>query len=566
MALHAVKQPSVLFAAILAFSASTLFAQWTLDDLEHGTNQNYAKAYWYYYDDCEDGGDSKIKDVAAYDPTVCGDGKYEFLPTSQVGYNGTMAAKLEYEMGPTEPSCGAGCTYGNMVGIGTMLAPEGSSIDISGATAITFQAKASATMTVRVEVATAAVTDFAYHRAEFEVSSNWAQYTVNLLDQGIEFKQPDWTQTPVDFDPTTVEKIQWQVSMDYPSNPTAGNLLIDEVQIAGWEPDFSCQDCKIAAGSWGTTVDGLTLSSFDKAPLNKNAIGYYWYCYNDAEGRTVTDPTEYSNIFGGVTPNSTEPTKPIIKIDGNGHSSTNGAFIDFELGPTYEEIGTTIQPFVGIGTMLSDNLGTEFYDAEAANATGVYFDYKTSSDVDYLRLEVKANKDYGNPGIVHSVLLQGTDGQWKGAKVLWSTLKLPDWDEVNLIADKSLKTTELEKIQWAFQGKPQTSASFAIDNVGLIGASGGAPVHNFKSHGKVSAFSATHKDNSLILALPASLDNAQLTVTDLGGRMLYSRKVRTQSAAAYTIPFSLNTLSNGTYFVRLTDKHISHTMQLSIVK
>ncbi|MBD3242646.1 MAG: hypothetical protein GF331_18795 [Chitinivibrionales bacterium] len=445
-------------------------------DLENGTNENNFQAYWYLYDDCNDGGTSSIVNAADINSTICGDGKYEFLPTAGEGNSlGTpgYAAKVVYEFGANEPSCGAGCTYGQMVGIGTQLAKEGSVYDLTGATTITYWAKASAAMTVRVEVCQTSVLNFAYHYTTHEISTSWEQHTI-ILQEGLGVDQPGWNTEPVDFDLSKIEKLQWQMSADE-GCPTSGTVWIDDIVVHGIEwvsPDLIDAGQMRTAGS-ASSIDGEMLSDMNERPYNQNALGYYWYCYNDAEGRSVSIPgEEYSEIIAGAAIDSVEPTKPVIVIDGNGYDNTNGAYIEFQLGPTYTENGQTIMPFVGIGTRLSDNLGTMFFDADAAGATGLYFDYKTTGDINMIRLEVKADQAFPNAGIVHSILLPKTDGQWQGVLVPWTALKLPDWEEVNQLPPsmRALKTSALEQIQWAYQGKAGETGSMAVDNVLLAGA------------------------------------------------------------------------------------------------
>ncbi len=448
-----------------------------ISDLESGTNENNFQAYWYLYDDCNDGGTSSITNAAEVNPDICGDGKYEFLPTAgegnSVGTSG-YGAKVVYEFGDVEPSCGAGCTYGQMVGMGTQLAKEGQVYDLTGATKISYWAKATEPMTVRIEVCQATVTNFAYHRTTHDLTTSWEQYDI-ILQEGLGIDQPDWNTEPVAFDPSQIEKLQWQMSADE-GCPMSGTVWLDDIVVHGIEwhsPDLIPDEQMRTAGS-AASIDGEMLSDMNERPYNRNALGYYWYCYNDAEGRSVTVPgEEFSEIIDGAVTDTVDPTKPVIVIDGNGYDNTNGAYIEFQLGPTYTENGTTIKPFVGIGTRLADNLGTTFFDGDAAGATGLYFDYMTSGGVDMVRLEVKADQVFPNPGIVHYILLPATDGQWQGVLVPWTALKLPDWEEVNQLPPsmRALKTSALEQIQWAFQGNAGTTGALAVDNVLLAGAS-----------------------------------------------------------------------------------------------
>lgn len=533
-----------LLALVVRTQASSV-----LDDCEGGTNQNKFLAYWYLYDDAKDGGNSTITNA-----TKNADDTYDFLPTEGEGNpNGTpgYAAKIDYQMGDTEPSCGEGCTYGNMVGIGTQFTTEGNVLDLTGATKITYWAKASAPMTVRVEVATSVVTNFAYHRTEHDVTTSWAQYEV-VLTEGLGIAQPSWNTEPVEFDPSTAEKLQWQVSMD-DANPESGSLWLDDIVVEGytWTPPSACASCVKPAGS-GASLQGMLLSDMDTKPYNQNALGYYWYAYNDAEGRSVSVPgEEYSEIIQGVNIDADDPTKPILVIDGNGYQSDNGAWIDFQLGPVYEDNGQKIKPFVGLGTRLADNLGTEFYDAKSDGVTGIYFDYMTGGDVDFIRLEVNANQDFGNAGIVHHMLLEGTGGEWKGAEVPFDALKLPDWEEVAAMPPslKELKLEELEQIQWAFQGDAAAKGELAVDNVKLIGASSGV-ISSVAAH-NAGSMTIQRRGHVLAVTLPNAMAQA---VSLLGVNGAVVGQARATSMAG-TYELSVGDLAPGTYLLRVGSRN-----------
>jgi hypothetical protein len=286
-------------------------------------------------------------------------------------------------------------------------------------------------------------------------------------------QQPTWAD-PVALDLTKMQKIQFAISADDNAGLTAGTVFIDNIVIKGykWVPPAACMKC---VGLLGT---GALLSDMEGAKAtNQNKAGGYWYAYNDAEGRipAVTLQSEFSEIFEGVTPNALDITRPTIAISaGKGAAASNGAYIGFKLGPTYIQGTATIRPFVGIGTKVSDALGTLF--SNFTGSTGVSFSYWTSatSQMEYIRLEVKANQAnaaFANAGIVHSVLLPSTGGVWKDAVVKWTDLKLPDWDEVKLIplAQQALNIAQMDKFQWAVQGDPATEGSFAVDNVKIEG-------------------------------------------------------------------------------------------------
>jgi hypothetical protein len=527
-----------LWAVMIAmgFLSAAVFGQAAgspLDDYEAGSNQNKFMGYSFFYDDSKDGGNSKVLSAL---PGTAGQLLFDATVSLGEGANGSKrSAKIDFKYGDKKPSCGPGCTYGQMVGFGTGFVAEGKVLDITGATSITFWAKASTAMSVRVEVATESVKDFAFHRSEPKITTSWTQYTVPLAE-GPGFAQPAWSQTPVPFDPKKVQKIQFQVSVEDNLGLTQGTLFLDDIVVNGykWIPPSACIKCVGAPGIGA----GVLLADLDAAPKNQNKAGGYWYVYNDAEGRVVSGPTEYSEIIAGALPNATDPSKPTIAIAGaKGYLATEGAFIDFSLGPTYVAGGATIMPFVGLGTKLSDNLGTAF--SNWTGSTGISFDYwtKAATDVEFLRLEAKANMDYGNAGIVHQTLLPATGGEWKSATVAWTDLKLPDWEEVKLIPDQTLKINMLDKIQWAFQGAPGNKGAFAIDNVKvmgltaipLIGGTGavlpgtGTYVHGLRCE-------LTRSGLDVRFAIPAGQGKARVELIDMRGMLRAYRAVKGHGA------------------------------------
>jgi hypothetical protein len=449
-----------------------------VDDFESASNQNKFLGYSFYYNDAKDGGNTVIKSAVAGVGTEL---KFDPILSIGEGASGSLkAAKLDFTFGATKPSCGGTCTYGPMAGFGTGFVAEGKVIDMTGATSITFMAKASVAMTMRVEIATSTVTNFGYHLASVPLATGYTLVTIALTEGIGGVAQPSWAaaapNTPVVFDPSKIQKIQFAISQDDNLGLLAGTVFIDNIVVHGykWVPPNACMTCP---GN-GT---GALLSDMEKAPANQNAVGGYWYAYNDAEGRTVAGQADYSEIFKGVTPDSLAPTTPKISISaGKGADASAGAYIAFKLGPQYTKVGSTeaIKPFVGIGTKVSDALLTKF--SNFGTATGISFSYSTDvgSTFDYIRLEAKSNRVYSNPGIVHAALLPTTNGLWVSVVVPWAKLLLPDWQEVALIpaAEQTLKLTEMEKFQWAVQGNPGTTGGFAVDNVKIEGMVAPLPV------------------------------------------------------------------------------------------
>jgi hypothetical protein len=401
------------------------------------------------------------------------------------------------------------------------------------------------------------VTNFGYHLYQAALTTSWQQYTVPLVE-GPDFQQPAWAAqaAPVPFDPSQVEKIQFAISADDNPALTQGQVFIDNIVVRGykWVPPSACMKC---VGLVGT---GALLSNLDAAPKNQNAAGGYWYAYNDAEGRTVATQSEYSEIFEGVTANTVEPTKPTFAVStGKGDAGTDGALISFKLGPTYLQGTETIRPFVGIGTKVSDALGTQF--SNMTGSTGISFSYWTSaaSTFDYIRLEAKANQANpafaANAGIVHSVLLPATAGVWKTAVVKWTDMKLPDWDEVALIpiAQQALNVAAMDKFQWAVQGEPGVEGSMAVDNVKIEGLTAINPIASIRGGigARGQGFSLTQGLRNLQVAvnLGELAQQGEIRLLNLKGEVV--RKAQVAGTGMKTAELSTLNLHSGVYAVQV---------------
>jgi len=522
-----------------------------VDDFEAGTNQNKFLAYSFFYDDSKDSGNTVVSSATPGAP-----GELVFDPTLSVGEgaNGsTKSAKLAFTYGNKKPSCGTGCTYGNMAGFGTGFIEEpkdGSvaSLDMTGASSITFMAKADKAMVMRVEIATAPVLDFGYHLFQASLTTTWQTFTIPLVE-GIGFAQPAWAD-PVVFDVTKMQKIQFAISADDNTGLTGGVVNIDNIVVHGykWVPPAACMTCV------GLPQTGASLSNMETAPKNQNAAGGYWFAYNDAEGRTVATQTEYSEIFGGVVFDPLTPTIPTLTIsEAKGAAASAGAFIEFALGPTFLEGVETIKPFVGVGTKVSDALDVNFSDFSSGSGIGFSYWTKAGSTFDFIRFEAISNQDFGNAGAVYSVLLPSTAGEWKTAVVKFTDLKLPTWESVT---PAPLAKATMAKFQWAVQNEPGTTGAIAIDNVtceGMVACPtiGGAPIRNsFAS--KARAFSVSRGLNGLQVAvrLNESQTKATVRVVDVKGQLAAKEEITGRDTQIANI--SQDKLKSGVYSVQVT--------------
>ncbi len=550
-----------LAGALSAHGAATAVS--VLDDFEAGSNQNKFQGYSYFYADGADNGTSQVLS------SIAGPGKNELLvdpaKSFDAGNGSSKALLLDFKYGATQPvACGGTCPYGQMVGFGTQLiagtdpiggATAGKTLDMTGATAITFSAKASVLMKVRVEITTTDVTDYGFHRGEVTVNTTWGDQVVMLTPGLGGINQPPWA-LAVPFNAAKVQKLQFQISADDNPTLTEGKLWLDDIKVSGfnWVPPSACIPCVTAQAP----VTGAVLSNLEPdaattpaRPGNQNAAGGFWFVYNDVGSRTVATQADYSEIFGGV--DLTDPLAPLFQVSADkGAAGSAGAYIQFTLGPSYVETPGTapIMPFVGLGTKTSDALETTSWNA--TGSTGIAFDYKTSatSTFKFVRLEVKTKQtDLGtNPGVVHSVQVPATNGAWMTANIPWNKFSLPDWDEVpNKLAP--VQTSSIVKLQWAVQDAPGATGDLAIDNVvvpGLTGFTAGIRPAAHKSVRGLKMHNAAGRLN-VSFDLPAGVRDAKVSLVDMKGAVVASRSLEGNQASLDT-----RNLRSGVYSLKVS--------------
>ncbi len=569
------RQGSLALAGMLAAALSG-HAQTAsiLDDFEAKSNQNKFLGYSYFYNDAADGGTSTISTSKPgakatellVDPTVSFD----------AGYNSLSALKMDFTYGANKPkSCGGTCAYGQMVGFGTQFIPgtdvatgTGTALNLTGATAITFYAKANAAMKMRVEITTTNVTDFGYFRGDVSVGTDWTKLSVGLTNGLGGIAQPSWA-VPVTFDPTLVQKLQFSISADDNTGLTKGTVWLDSIAVQGykWVPPNACITCSGDVAATGAVLGDLeAVVATPPRAANQNAAGGFWFVYNDVGTRTVATQKEYSEIFEGV--DLTDPKVPIFKVSpAKGNAASAGAYIKFTLGPTYLDGANTVQPFVGIGTKTADALETSTMNA--TGATGVAFDYNTdaTSTFGYIRLEVKTKQtNLGtNSAAIHSVLLPATAGLWKTAIVPWAKFTLPDWDE---IPDKTVPVDvkTIVKFQWAVQDAPGTTGGFAIDNVKLPNLPTIPPI-SIRKIGAIARGFQMHQANGRLdvaFEMAAGIANAKVSLADMKGVTVASQTV--SGKGLQNAGLDTRNLRSGLYTLQIRQGDVVRGMQVTLLK
>jgi hypothetical protein len=182
-------------------------------------------------------------------------------------------------------------------------------------------------------------------------------------------------------------------------------------------------------------------------------------------------------LLGGV-----DSLTSTLATTGFGFGGGHGAFLDFALGETWFTPEGYLQlPTVSLTSPLSADT-----NMEAGGSTGLYFDYKTSGDVEYVDLRVRTNQIHAeNTYAVAYVKVKGTGGQWKGAQVKWTDFILPNWGPAFREAETQMSFSNLVSLEWSVSSaKKEAKGSLAVDNVFLLGLNAlPASIHSGRAGG-----------------------------------------------------------------------------------
>jgi hypothetical protein len=280
---------SLLMAASVFPKAASAADSTVVADFDMQTNANNIDGFWFYVDDKGSQGNSKIlSGDTTVNPPIFSATSFGEPAQGIVGYSG----RLEYQLGTVKPQCGPACTYPNEVTLGTNVEPVlgVSPLDITGATSISFWAKATPAVNISVIFLTTDITDYSWARAAVPVTSTWKRYTANFSGTtGIVFKS---TYGQGKDKPLTLSKLQglnFAIQKDA-SNATAskGELLLDDVTIHGWKSPLITSIRNEARPSLSkalrTTADGKALR-FSVPAAYRNVAGTV--AAVDLSGKTV---------------------------------------------------------------------------------------------------------------------------------------------------------------------------------------------------------------------------------------------------------------------------------------
>jgi len=347
-------------------------------------------------------------------------------------------------------------------------------------------------------------------------------------------------------------------------------------------------------GNEGSTPSLLSrYSDFEGDIPGESALQTYWYAFDDSQvgGNSVIDENY-------AVKNDTTKLFTPKWISGSGVSKTGtdegtGCTIKFTLGDSIDNNGTKTSSFTGIGNDFYDSADAEYWDASLPGASAIYFQYKTTGDMEKISVELSDGSDVSdseNPGrsesirgknnVMHrDVLPSAKDSEgnsvWMSVRIPFDSLIYdfdgPDSDYI------PLDTKKLARIQWKMKGAKGVGGTLHIDNIHLPGVTDCGCTEGYKetimqqlkAKKNISGLSFV---NNMIKFRPASdysLKNGHLSIINTQGKTVLSTSVAlTSNNQEYTV--STVNLRSGHYIVRLSgttsgSKPVSLISRINIV-
>jgi hypothetical protein len=167
--------------------------------------------------------------------------------------------KFGYELGDRKLSCGAACTYEPYVGMGIRFTTMADTLDLTGAVAITFWAKAdSAPLTLNVSIGTMdTTTNAADYGQAFKLTTSWAKYTITLKASA-DFKQPSWAAVKP-FNIQRVFGMGFGVNRGENATKPSNAVYVDDITIENWK---YVDPYEVGLAGTGTSAGNLGANSF----------------------------------------------------------------------------------------------------------------------------------------------------------------------------------------------------------------------------------------------------------------------------------------------------------------
>jgi hypothetical protein len=149
------------------------------------------------------------------------------------GYQESSLTALQfgYQLGNVLLGCGGDCTYSPHVGMAFQFAQE--ALDLTGATHLTFWAKALDSVKVNVSVGMRdTVSDLQSYTQQFIIDTTWKQYSIELI-ASIVFTLPSWAPDRP-FVAALANSMSFSINKGDNPDSTGNALFLDDIEIVNW--------------------------------------------------------------------------------------------------------------------------------------------------------------------------------------------------------------------------------------------------------------------------------------------------------------------------------------------
>jgi hypothetical protein len=409
----------VVFTVVI-FLLNPLSADVFVSDFENGTAENDIGTNWFFFNDATDGGISEINNSSDNETFAGGYGP---------GYDGSSyAGVMDFDI-----------YYGDYqypyVAMGFNFNSTNTAVNMTGATAITFNIRANKQMTIKMHFKQSSIADGNYYGHIIDVGTSWTTVTIpTATGTGGLVQEPWGDAAPFEIDKLVGLEWLFRHQGDNPERDQDGILYIDNVEFLG-DP----------IGLSGTPADSLMLGDFENGSATTD-VGTYWFFFDDSGSggaSTIDNAGPYGKFIGEYAP---------------GCNSDYAGRMDYTI--VYDEIDF---PHVGMGMYLTNyQLPTDL-----SGITAIRFDIRASYAMDIKFHVIQSTVlDYN---FHYTMVDAGTSWQTITVPLNSGFLEQESWgDEV------PFDITCITGFQWLFrhnednEGSP-LSGSLFIDNVRLIG-------------------------------------------------------------------------------------------------
>jgi hypothetical protein len=602
---------TIIGLLMMVSASSTRATDALVDDFASGTNENYFENFWYYWDD-NAGTNPNDRPQAAPDsaPSII-NVPYKFKPRHAANVltdtfkikdyrflikeeAGNKYASMPFTFGTKWKCIGHRDAYTAcpFVGMSAALAPDGDSMDLTGATAVTFRARAHANdLYVNFKIETMDIihdSSFAHYYVGKVVQKGiWTDCTVLIP---ADLAQPPWAKDDQirPFLQTKCAKLSWEVHGEYNPGVKIDTLDIDDV----WIKDYNYRSASVWYKTEANRPAKGLISSFENPLKNATPLGTYWFAYDDHEN------FGNSSITRGAVVDHTKGLFPLDWSDSNTgfNNSGYGASIQMQFGKAFKQVNTMgdttdIQGFTGIGIATYDSANALYFNMTtgklgAMGGTGstesIYFEYLADGDFRYLTLEVRDSNDVPDKNTPTKKDMRGKGIVWyrnlpKTGPNLWRSVCIPfdslithsNWKNYKHIP---LDKTKLATIQFRAQGPEGKKGTIQIDNVyfpKIVFNNETSVQNDIIRSGQQSAFRAFYRNGFVRVDWEPmrGLTSGKFCLIDSKGAIVKNERI----APASSLDFAALGIPAGLYFVFMngadkTGKMISQQAPITILK